>query len=248
MLSWSHALQALMQANTARRDNFDLFRSKKIEVNRKRSKFSILFDLLRSFSIFFDRQTPFRSFSIFFDLLRSARQKMESGISSFSFFFAKMPNFRDLRSVPGCHLPQEPWVGWFEPWFVAVTRAQVQNSIGWILICSMNTFYLPKTDPISRIVHEGHCCHVYKSPTFIDWCHEIIVMQWVKMAVVLGSDITMKEFGAPCTDGAKSLWMIVRELYPSLVRSAPMSFTVKMHHFRRPLSARRWQKSVLRSP
>jgi hypothetical protein len=36
---------------------------------------------------------------------------------------------------------------------------QVQKSIGWILICSMDTFYLPKMTPILRIVQEGHCSH-----------------------------------------------------------------------------------------
>jgi hypothetical protein len=51
-----------------------------------------------------------------------------------------------------------------------------------------------------------------------------------KMAVVLRSDITMKECGALCTNIAKKP-QNDRVLYPRLVLAAPMSFIVKMHHF-----------------
>jgi len=49
------------------------------------------------------------------------------------------------------------------------------------------------------------------------------------MAVLVGSDITMKECGAPCTNGANSLRMTVSELDPLSVHGAPTSFVMKMH-------------------
>jgi hypothetical protein len=51
-----------------------------------------------------------------------------------------------------------------------------------------------------------------------------------KMAVVLRSDITMKEYGALCTNIAKKP-QNERVLYLRSVLGAMMSFIVKMHHF-----------------
>jgi hypothetical protein len=82
-------------------------------------------------------------------------------------------------------------------------RTQVQNSIGWILICSMNTLIFQKWPQFCESSKRVIAVIASKSPTFIYWWHEITTMWWVKMAVILGSDITMKECGELCTDVAK---------------------------------------------
>jgi hypothetical protein len=55
--------------------------------------------------------------------------------------------------------------------------AQVQNSIGWILICSMNTFIFQKWPQFRESSKRVIAVIAFKSPTFVYLWREITTMQ-----------------------------------------------------------------------
>jgi hypothetical protein len=59
----------------------------------------------------------------------------------------------------------------------------------------MNTFIFQKWPQFRKSSKRVIAAIASKSPTFIYWWHEITTMQWVKMVVILGSDITWRSAG-----------------------------------------------------
>jgi hypothetical protein len=59
----------------------------------------------------------------------------------------------------------------------AMIDALVQNSIGWILICSMNTFIFQKWPQFRESSNRVIAVIAFKSPTFVYLWREITAMQ-----------------------------------------------------------------------